>query len=259
MNAKIESLQKRGRMPNSVAERKEHQYWLVRRSIPVWPVQEGENSLLSAAADFVYDMMKVPTSGLNPEDFEEVRHVHMRKRRTNRTGNAVVVDEVVIRFASAITRDYVFGYAINLAPYADDNNEPMAGVRVEVPEHLSVQFQDLINYGGKLYRQHGKGFKRHINFDDRSLQMYMNIRLPGSEEWLLVNHELAKENRTTRAERSADFTRSRLTSSVTSGEEEASGGSGQPEVMEVSPTLPTSDTLARFRGKKPDQRSTDWE
>ena len=67
----------------------------------------------------------------------------------------------------------------------------MAGVRLEVPPELDDTFKLLSRFGTRLRARHGEGTRRHIKFDDWEASMYMNIKLPGDEEWSRVTPEMA--------------------------------------------------------------------
>lgn len=152
---------------------------------------------------------------------------------------------------------------MNLAGLIDENLKPTAGVRQEVPDHLRVDFNELLSYGRSLYKTHGQGFKRHVKFDDRNNCLYMDIKLPGGDEWLLVDQKMAAEHAATVPGRSTAITRKRLTSSVSSAGSREGSMEGV-EVIDVESQvqtrgeLPKSKTLEKYQNKNKKAR-TEWE
>lgn len=230
----------------------EEEYWRARRSLRIWPVSGQERDLWEASADFIHDQMRVPRGSIQDSDVVDCRRAVVKRKRPGiRSGGAVIVrDEVIVQFSSTSVRDHVVGHSFNLAQHFDDDGKPTAGVRMEVPDHLNSQFQDFLGYGRLLFKEHGKGFKRHVKFDDRSMQLYMDVKLPNSDDWLYVDHGLAKENRSRRSERDIALTRSRLTSSQTSHssiESVMDVGSNSPRGNRGTPPLPVPSTLGAGR------------
>ena len=200
-------------------------------------------------------MLRIPSSIFSENEIEDIRRVEHRRRkpRTGATSSDPVHDEVVVRFRAVSARDYAQSHVVNFAACVNEEGKPTAGVRLEIPEHLRIVFLDLQHYGRLLYKQHGQGFKRHIRFDDRNLSLYMDIKLPSTEEWLFVDHKLAKEGGGDK-KKSTAFTRERLASSISS----AGSGTDEVEVLPSPSPLPTSRTLEKF-ARKTNKKPGEWE
>ena len=259
MQKKLDKLEATPRLPvgreGARGNSREDEYYRARRSIRIWPVPTEGLKVDELAREFIWENLRVPPSNMGTDEIEDVRRVAYR-RGNPREGpsRASVHDEVVVRFASTATRDYVMGHVTNLAGFIDDQGKPTAGVRLEVPFHLKGIFQDLQQYGRILRRQHGSGFKRHVRFDDSKLSLYMDIRLPGTQEWLYVDHGMAAENRGPDTRKNTSITRERLASSV------SSMGSVGDEVQVLDspiPSLPRSATLEKFNGRA--KKTGGWE
>ena len=232
-----------------------------RRSFRIWPMPHTASDIRTDALSFITEKLRVPRSYLSLDDIEEVRRVAQRRRKPKNGGYTDPVhDEVMVRLRSSALRDYVSGHVANLSSFVDDNGRPTAGLRMEIPDHLRTQFQDLQSYGRALYKQHGTGFKRHVRFDDREKTLYMDIRLPGSDDWLFVDHKMAAENKMPNDRKNTSLTRERLASSISSN-----GSVGDEVQVLPHPTTPAgpaplrpSKTLEKFNGRK-GKKSGEWE
>ena len=233
-----------------------------RRSVRLWPVvPENGESMASAAGRFIHELMRVPRSSLTDQDVEEVTRVtprapRARKQHDGRTGGKDGVhDEINVRCKSAPIRDLIMSHAVNLATAIDAEGKPTAGVRIDVPQHLNGQFQDFLAYGRALHKTHGRGFKRHVKFDDQDECLYMNIKLPNTEEWLYVDHAMAMESRKMRLQRNTAITRERLTSSQSS---QSSRGDDVEAATQAKTSQATSKTLEKV-GPDPGRDLNVWE
>ena len=107
-------------------------------------------------------------------------------------------DEVLVRFRDSASRDRVMGCAAKLAPFIDAEGKPTAGLRIEVPLHLRPTFKLLFRYGQTLRTRHGPGTRRHVKFDDHLRSLYLNVKLPGDENWSRVSAEVARRGLATK-------------------------------------------------------------
>ena len=103
-----------------------------------------------------------------------------------------VTDEATITFKVINTRDSVVGASSKLAQFVDTNGRPTAGIRMEVPRKLRAAFTSLFRFGQQLRGRHGEGTRKHVKFDDATKSLYLNVKLPGDEEWCRVSLELAR-------------------------------------------------------------------
>ena len=185
----------------------ERDFWRARRSIRIWPVQPcDEEDLWRLAAKFVHENLAVTKGGLSSADIEDVKRVRERRRRDDQR----VTGELVVTFKEKETRDWVMSHAPNLAPYVDQDMKPTAGIRLEIPAHLSAIFNDFLNYGRFLFTEHGKGLKRYVKFDEKELTLFMEVRLPGANEWLFVDRQMAAEHRRKKQHNNAAHSRAKL-------------------------------------------------
>ena len=235
---------------------REEEYWLARRSLRLWPVKgQGADELAENAASFINGIMRVPESTAGRRDIVSVQRVATRMRKGGTLRPNIVKDEVTVKFTNISVRDFVASYAFNLGSFADDEGMPTAGVRLEIPPHLVGLFQDFQGYGGFLKKQHGRGFKRSVKFEDKDMTLTMDIKLPGSDEWLLVDHSMAAENRRERANKRVAFARDRLTSSQSSNPSD--GENARPIIGDQrNMDLPTSDILS---ARKKRRNNPEWE
>ena len=212
-------------------------YWIARRSIRCWPVPGSTVQDIWRGTDiFLRHTMDIPNDTILETDILEVRRIKPGSRR------ARIQDEVLVRFKDISTRDFVTSYAKNLGKCVDDRGFPTAGIRLDIPDFLVGVHQDLQRYGSHLRKIHGQGLKRHVRFNDPDLSLHLDVRLPGTEEWLRVGWELAKEERATLDRASTATTRDRLASSASSN-----GDNEEPMITEERRNpLPTSDTLRKY-------------
>ena len=240
---------------------RDNEYMRARKSIRIWlaPAREGQ-SVIDAARQFMKEKFSIPHSSLEDIVIEQARKVAQRKRRAKQgeeMRKELVHDEVLVRFSSVNSRDYVMSHASNLGTWVGDDNMPTAGARLEIPAHLLTDFNDLLGYGRMLRIKHGEGFKRQVKFDDKNKALYMDVRLPSAEEWLLVDVEMAQEHRSSTKAMRVRNAREKL-----GGEPSVE----RPETGEVLPeaststsgSLPRSNTLQKFNKNK-GKKSADWE
>ena len=179
--------------------------------------------------------MNIPPGIVLEQDIESTRRVGGGGRFNG------VKDEALVVFQSAAIRDTVCSYARNLGGWIDNKNNPTAGIRLEIPDHLYGMHKDLKIYGSILRTEHGQGLKRHIKYEDTTQALCMDVKLPDTEDWLRVDWAMAKEARAEKERTAAATTRRRLISSTSSNEtlETERGGSS-------TPVVPTSTTLSKF-------------
>ena len=145
----------------------------------MWPISGDNNDeMTSAVNDFIKSALKIP-------EFESRGLIIERVRRMRTSPRSTSFLEVCVTFSSMDDRDFVASKAINLAPHVNEKGQPLAGIRMDVPPHLMATNNDLKNYAFQARKTHGKGTKTHIKFDDNKLDLYLEIRLPQSENWLL--------------------------------------------------------------------------
>ena len=162
----------------------EAEYGLARRSLRIWPIigRSGEE-LWRAIGNFLHNLLELPN--ITEDKVEKIA-------RPDRPSSFGAKDEALIIFKAAETRDEVIGASAKLAPRVDAHGKPTAGIRIEVPAALRVDFRTLHRFGQQLRNRHGAGTRRHVKFDDVSRSLYLNVKLPGDERWSRVEVELAR-------------------------------------------------------------------
>lgn len=222
----------------------ERNYWTARKAVRIWPVPGDNNrELWTATGDFFYSILKIPREHLEEDMVERIRRVAPQSR--GKKHRRVAHDEVVVYLRDVNTRDMIQSYAPNLSGMSGK-----AGLRLEVPCHLTGQFKCLERYGHILKKKFGHEFRWHINYDDIDLSLKLSVRGPGDEAWERIDWETAKKE-VKLAEKPTDF-RSRLTSSTSNA---STGDSNGEEVIEIdtpvnSYTLPRSQTLEKYKEKQ---------
>ena len=151
---KFQSEERQGsstRGPSSVQAEKERQFLLCRRSIRIWPISEvGEMD--AGVRNFLKRYLKVPevmADGVELEHFERLAQPRRSK----------VHKEVLVRFANSQTRDTIQSFATNLA-----GTKGVAGLRMEIPDHLRGLFRLFESHGAALRTKYGQ-VRRSIRFD----------------------------------------------------------------------------------------------
>lgn len=222
----------------------ESKYWRARRAIRIWPVVGSTNKeIWAATGNFFYSILRIPEGVLEEKAVESIRRVCPTNR--NRKRGHRVHDEVVVHLRDVETRDMIQSYATNLADHRGE-----AGLRMEVPCHLTGKFKCLERLGNILKRKHGRSLRWHINFDDVKQLLCLSIRLPDSDEWDRLDFESARDELQRLEGPGLASMRNRIGSSLSTG---SSSGEDSPDVemiAEARPPLPTSSTLEKFK-KKP--------
>ena len=160
------------------------QYWRARRSSRFFPIDGVTEEELRRELGFFFESkLRMPTGDVAAEDIEHVRRVRVRRGKQG-------LGEVLVLFADIETRDRVSSYARNLASFRDDAVKPTAGIRFEIPDHLSGVHRTLLQYGHALWVKHGKNpdFKRNIRHDDVELTFCLDVKLSSKKKWVTVSH-----------------------------------------------------------------------
>ena len=93
----------------------------------------------------------------------------------------------------------------------DKDNQPLAGIRMQIPERLLGAYKDFEQYGHAMWNKHGKGFKRHIKLNDSQLNLYMDAFIPRAKKWVRIDIEMAREdNRKRRDSKATDVDKALL-------------------------------------------------
>ena len=239
---KLKTMQQERRGSDTTLDSDERNYWLARRAVRLWPV-EGRTSkdLWSATGRFFFDILKVPESNLEESSVESIKKVSPQNRQRSRRTN--VTNEVVVYLKDVSTRDMIQSYATNLA-----DHRGKAGLRLEVPCHLTGCFKCLERCGHLLKKQH-PGLKWHVNFDDVEMSLRLSFRLPDGDNWERMDFAAAREMVRKEERLSAGSLRGRIESTL-SNESGRGSEDQEEEIMEIEAALPKSATLVKYRGAK---------
>ena len=88
--------------------------------------------------------------------------------------------EVVAVFEDTHARDYILMRGPMLSEYRDKDNNPTAGISLDIPAHLMVSFKILESFGFALRRRHGNNLKKHVKFDEFSETLFLQVGLKHS-------------------------------------------------------------------------------
>ena len=159
-------------------------YDLARRSLRLWPIAGASRDELWHSVGVFLGTNLGLEGKLDKKAVETVERVIL-------PSGPGVINEALVRFTDVATRDLVMGNASKLGPYQNDQGRATAGMRMEVPPKLTQMFRVLFKYGQNLRARHGQGTRRHVKFNDPEQSLYLNVKLPGDEQWSKVSIEVA--------------------------------------------------------------------
>ena len=159
----------------SKEDKREDRFWLARRSLRMWPVQDPSRE---GVITFLKDRLRMDADFIE----EELGLVAVRKVRDPRSK---LKHEVVVEFETKQVRDSVKAKAVNLAGSNDE-----CGVRLELPVHLQKDFRLLMNLAYDM-KQKNKDLKRNVKFDEDDMGLYMDVQLGKDTRWRRVKPEQA--------------------------------------------------------------------
>ena len=173
-----------GGMPNGVSstpnDSRRVAFEKSRRSIRVWPIAgEDSDSLDATFRDFAVDALLVPDTAVRMAGIMDIIRVRSSPQ------NSVYL-EALVSFRDASERDFYFSKARNLAAYRDDQGNPTAAMRIDIPPFLMSTFRMLNDHGHDIRKAHGTDTRRYIKFDEANLSLYLEIRLPNQVKWTRI-------------------------------------------------------------------------
>ena len=107
------------------------------------------------------------------------------------SARTAAVNEAVVVFEGVETRDTVIGASSQLSSCFNQQGQPTAGIRIEVPSELKVVFNTLQRFVQQLRLRHGQETRHHTKCEDSKQRLYPNVKLPGEERWSRVEREFA--------------------------------------------------------------------
>ena len=205
------------------------EYLLARRSLRLWPIRgTHRDDLWNSAANFIVNNLGL-VGKLDNDSFESVTRVAI-------PSGPGVTDEALVRFRTVALRDLVIGSASKLSTYMDRDGRATAGMRMEVPPKLQQAFRVLFRYGSSLRARHGAGTRRHVKFSDVDQSLYLNVKLPGDDNWSRVSLQVALRGMRARENLNDDQLERRLdiTGPLQDARPKAHSTAGAPRPTEAS-------------------------
>ena len=178
----------RPRRNSLIGPGRELSFTISRRSLRMWPIKGNNEDEMSAAyLNFIRNALRIPEKEADSMKVERIR-------RTRTSPNAPAYLEACVTFRDPDDRDYVASKSVNLAMQRDKEGKPLAVIRMDVLGFLLSTFKALNNYAYIVRKRHGKDAKTYIKFDDPELNLFLEVKLPGSERWLRISPDLARES-----------------------------------------------------------------
>ena len=166
---------------------REASYIRSRKSLRIWPIEgTSERTLRDSLETFMRDALKISSRDIENIPIQEIR-------RSRSSPNALTYLETIIVFEDTEDRDFVASRAVNLGGLVHQDGRPKAGIRLDVPTFLLSTFKDLNGYAYNVRRIHGKKAKTHVKFDEANRSLILELRLPGSDNWLKITPSKARD------------------------------------------------------------------
>ena len=172
-------------------EGRRKQYEKSRRSLRLWPIQ-GNND------DEMREEVEAFLAGallFSSEEITEFGIGHIRRIPPTRNNMTGIRQEVCVTFATVEARDTISRKGFLLSSYVTPDLKPTAGMRMDVPPFLMSTFNLLRGMGFDLRRQHGKGTRKYVKFDDTRCDLFLEVRPEGSTSWIRIDSDMAREHR----------------------------------------------------------------
>ena len=204
------------------------EYALARRSLRLWPILGStKDELWHSVGIFLGNNLGLEGK-LDRSSIESIKRVEL-------PSGPGVTHEALVCFKDVELRDVVMGTASKLAPYLNAEGRATAGMRMEVPPRLRQSFRVLFKYGQNLRARHGPGTRRHVKFNDMDRNLFLNVKLPGDEQWSRVSMEVAL--RGVRARETINDSQLERRLDITGGDaprQRAASTSGPPPLTQAS-------------------------
>ena len=185
---------------------KESAFLRARRSLRVWPIDgTSRNEMEENFKTFATQALDIPKQFVDGIVIESIK-----RARTSPGGRTHT--EIIVLFAYTSDRDFVLRQAKNLAQYVDKDGLPLAGINLEIPQFLMGTFKLLNDHAYHIKRKHGKSTRKYVKFNDDAMSLFLEIRLPGSDQWIRISPELARKLEAERNENEFDSIRKSLRS-----------------------------------------------
>lgn len=142
-------------------------FQLSRKRLRLWPIAGEDNAeIMESVVVFCCQALGAPR-----KDQLGIKTVS----RVKSAPRGVAYLEVLVEFVDCYARDDILMRGPMLASYRDTAEKPTAGIRLDIPQHLMGSFKTLEAFGFGLKRRHGKGFRKHIKFDDYTEKLFIQV------------------------------------------------------------------------------------
>ena len=160
-------------------------YMRCRRSFRIWPVDRSPGQPVEdSIRTFFKNKMRVPEHLADNVNIDTIRQAVEQPARSR------IRSEYIVTFADRESRDTIKSYARGLA-----ESKGMAGLRLDIPEHLKGHHKTLEEHAYSMIDLYGRDVKRNIKFDDRTESLMMDLKMPGSSRWHNITVRQAVEAR----------------------------------------------------------------
>ena len=147
---------------------REERYWKARRSLRMWPLEDGTREKLAV---FLLSKLGMPyqvVDNLGPLEIAPA----------SGNGKGRIQREFVVTFENKEERDRVRSNASKLALLPKDT----AGIRLKLPDFLQSTFNVLQNAAYQIKKKNPAA-KRNILFDDNNLNLALDVKVNDASEW----------------------------------------------------------------------------
>ena len=156
----------------------------------IWPIEgETQDEMLNGIREFLTGALLLSASEIENMVIEQISKCRPQ-------ANSPIYNEVCATFGDTMMRDKIASRGPYLSSYVDSMKRPTAGMRMEIPPFLLGTFMTLREVGFELRASHGRRTKTHIKFDDRTLDLFLEVRLEGGRSWTRIDAVVAREMRT---------------------------------------------------------------
>ena len=213
-----------------IGKLEEAEYNDARRSMRLWPIPDGDETVEKATRDFFSNVLEIPRITVARICIDFVRRVSGTRRSR-------VENEVLVRFVDVADRDAVQSYAPNLAKWTGK-----AGIRLEIPTHLRPTFRLLDNHSSELKKKYVNA-KRSMKFEDSTRSLVLDVKINDDDGWFRVDHAMAEMARSHRGQEQRQ----------TIGRATPGGKAGRRALL-----MPSPDKGARDRTGFTAGRASEW-
>ena len=155
------------------------------KSLRIWPVTGSQIDISDKLRSFLAKAIEINRSDVDCLGIQYVERVRNPPK-------SKIVDEVRVIFTNEVMRDELANKGKCLAKYHKDG-KPTAGFRPDIPDYLGVDNKALVDYSWRLKKAHGRATRSYIKYDDVSYGLYMELSIPGSDGYLKITPNLARQ------------------------------------------------------------------